>query len=91
MTGPLELTDAERSYIVQMAAARTRFPALLPILQPDFVTARIVDAIRKDRRRLVMPPLVATVPLMRALPVRASDWVATLLGVNASMDEFEGR
>jgi all-trans-retinol dehydrogenase (NAD+) len=38
-----------------------------------------------------MPPLVATVPLMRMLPVRAFDWIANFLGVNASMDEFTGR
>jgi hypothetical protein len=28
---------------------------------------------------------------MRLLPVRAFDWIATFLGVNASMDEFVGR
>jgi all-trans-retinol dehydrogenase (NAD+) len=70
---------------------KTRFPWLLPILQPERVTARIVDAIRRDRRRVVLPPLVATVPLLRILPVGAFDWVAGFLGVNASMDEFKGR
>jgi all-trans-retinol dehydrogenase (NAD+) len=70
---------------------KTRFPRLLPILQPDEVARRIVDSIRRDRRRLVMPPLIATVPLMRMLPVRAFDWIANFLGVNASMDEFTGR
>lgn len=70
---------------------KTRFPALLPILKEDDVADRIVEAIRHNRRRLVMPPLVSLIPLMRMLPVRAFDWVATFLGVNASMDEFKGR
>ena len=38
-----------------------------------------------------MPPAVYLVPPMRLLPVRAFDWLATFLGVNASMDEFKGR
>jgi len=70
---------------------RSRFPRLLPILNEHRVAERIVDAIQHDRQRLMMPPLVQFVPLMRVLPVRIFDWIATFLGVNASMDEFTGR
>jgi all-trans-retinol dehydrogenase (NAD+) len=70
---------------------KSRFPFLLPILEEDEVAGRIVAAIQADRRRLIMPALVGIIPLMRMLPVRVFDWVATFLGVNASMDEFKGR
>lgn len=37
------------------AGVRTRFPLLLPIMKPKVVAARIVRAIRKNHRRVVMP------------------------------------
>lgn len=70
---------------------KSRFPLLLPILDEDVVADRVLDAIRRDRRRLVLPPLVALVPLLRVLPVRWLDAIAGALGVNVSMDEFVGR
>ena len=70
---------------------KSRFPRMLPILNEDSVATRIVSAIQRDRRRLIMPALVYLVPLMRILPVELFDWLATFLGVNASMDEFRGR
>lgn len=70
---------------------KSRFPWLLPILSEDYVARRIVLAIQRDKRRLMLPALVYSVPLMRVLPVGVFDWLATFLGVNASMDEFKGR
>jgi all-trans-retinol dehydrogenase (NAD+) len=70
---------------------KSRFPRLLPILHEDDVAARIVRAVQRDQRRLILPPFVRLVPLMRMLPVGAFDWIASFLGVNASMDEFRGR
>lgn len=70
---------------------KSRFPLLLPILKEDIVARRVIDAIRRDRRRLFMPPIVYLIPPMRLLPVGLFDWIASFLGVNASMDEFKGR
>jgi all-trans-retinol dehydrogenase (NAD+) len=70
---------------------KSRFPRLLPILREDDVAARIVRAVQRDQRRLLLPPLVRLLPLMRILPVGAFDRLASFLGVNASMDEFVGR
>jgi all-trans-retinol dehydrogenase (NAD+) len=70
---------------------KSRFPRLLPILREDDVAARIVRAVQRDRRQLFLPPLVRWLPLLRVLPVGAFDRVAGFLGVNASMDGFEGR
>jgi all-trans-retinol dehydrogenase (NAD+) len=73
------------------SGVKSRFSWLLPILQEDDVATRVVAAIQHDKRRLLMPPIVYLVPPMRLLPVRVFDWLATFLGVNASMDEFRGR
>ena len=70
---------------------KSRFPWLLPILREDDVAARIVRAVERDQRQLIMPPLVGLLPVLRILPVAAFDWIGRFLGVNASMDEFQGR
>jgi len=73
------------------AGVKTRFRLLLPILTPDYAADRIVRAVRRDRRRLVMPRLVYATWLARLLPVPAFDGLMEFLGVNRSMDEFVGR
>jgi all-trans-retinol dehydrogenase (NAD+) len=73
------------------AGVTTRFPLLLPILKEEKVADAIVRAIQLNRRRVMMPFMVRTVPLMRLLPVSAFDWVADFLGIAGAMDEFVGR
>jgi all-trans-retinol dehydrogenase (NAD+) len=69
---------------------KTRFPWLLPILEPEYVADRIVKAIRKNRRRLLMPRFVYTALPLRVLPVRWFDALIAFFGVSRSMDEFTG-
>lgn len=71
--------------------ARTRLPWLLPIVSTEYAVSRIYRAIRKGRRRLIMPRFVNTVFLARLLPVRAFDALVRWLGITSSMDEFRGR
>ena len=73
------------------AGVRTRFPLLLPILQPTRVAVHILDAIERGRARLLLPPFVRLLPVTRVLPVRAFDALADFLGVNRSMSQFTGR
>lgn len=73
------------------AGVRTRYPWLLPILTEAYAARRMVAAIARQKARLVMPPLVFTIPLLRLLPVAVFDTVANFLGVNVSMDKFTGR
>ncbi len=70
---------------------RTRFPLLLPILEPEYVADRIVGAIRRDRGRLILPRFVYTTWLARILPLPVFDAIMEFFGVNKSMDEFTGR
>ena len=71
--------------------ARTRFSSLLPILDRQRVADRIVKAVEGDRRRLLMPPMVYLIWLLRYLPTSAFDFTANLLGINATMEGFKGR
>lgn len=69
----------------------TRFPRLLPILRPEYVSKRILDAIEAGKSQLVMPRLVRILPILRVLPTAQFDWVMNLFGINNGMDGFAGR
>lgn len=71
--------------------AKSRFPRLLPILQEERVSERILRAIEADERKVVMPAMVKTIPWVRLLPVSWFDFIAEVMGINASMDDFVGR
>jgi all-trans-retinol dehydrogenase (NAD+) len=71
--------------------AKTRFSWLLPILEPEYVADKIINAILKNHQRIVMPRFVLTSYLVRVLPVPIFDAVMSILGVSRSMDEFTGR
>jgi all-trans-retinol dehydrogenase (NAD+) len=68
----------------------TRFPFLLPVLKAEYVADRIIRAIRRNKRRLMMPRIVYLLPFMRILPTGLFDALAGLLGINHAMDGFVG-
>jgi all-trans-retinol dehydrogenase (NAD+) len=70
---------------------QTRFPWLLPILDPEYVANRTVKAIEKNRRRLIMPRFTYTSFPLRILPVAWFDALIGFFGVSHSMDDFTGR
>jgi all-trans-retinol dehydrogenase (NAD+) len=70
---------------------RTRFPLLLPILDQDKVAEKVVQAVRKNKRRVIVPPIIRAVWPSRLVPVAIFDAVADFLGVNDAMDTFMGR
>jgi all-trans-retinol dehydrogenase (NAD+) len=71
---------------------KTRFPLLLPILEPDYAANKIVTAVETNQQWLCMPWLLYTVPMLRSiLPVTACDDIARFLGASNSMDDFKGR
>jgi all-trans-retinol dehydrogenase (NAD+) len=69
---------------------RSRFP-LLPILGTDRVADRVMNAVARGKRRLLMPLLVYLIFPLRLLPVGLFDLVARWLGVSGAMREFRGR
>jgi short-subunit dehydrogenase len=74
------------------AGVRTRFPWLLPILEEDQVAKRIVRAVERDQRRVLLPWVIRVVPVLReVLPLSIFDKLADALGVNDAMRQFTGR
>ena len=73
------------------AGVRTRFPFLLPILQPSRVAEAAVRAIEKDRAMVVLPWFVHSLKLLRLLPAGWLDPIAAFFGIHAAMDTFSGR
>jgi all-trans-retinol dehydrogenase (NAD+) len=73
------------------AGAKTRILWLLPILKEAYAVERVIQAIERDRQRILMPRIVHVLPLLRVLPVRWFDRIIDLFGVNVSMDGFTGR
>lgn len=71
--------------------ARSRVSLLLPILKPEDVVDRIVTAIRKKRRRVIMPRFAYAVYPLRLLPVPVFDAMARLFGIPQGMDHFVGK
>lgn len=69
----------------------TRFPLLLPILEEDDVADAIVEAIEKNKPKVVLPTLAKMLPVLRVLPTALFDGVMGLLGVNRAMEHFRGR
>jgi all-trans-retinol dehydrogenase (NAD+) len=70
---------------------KSRFPRLLPILHEQKVADRVLRAIRRNERRVLMPPLVRLLPAMRLLPAPLFDRVVDLFGLNSGMEGFTGR
>jgi all-trans-retinol dehydrogenase (NAD+) len=70
---------------------KTRFPWLLPILKSEYAAHRIVEAVLRDRKQLIMPPAAAAVFFLRLFPVALFDGAANFFGINHSMDDFTGR
>jgi all-trans-retinol dehydrogenase (NAD+) len=72
------------------AGVKTRFPLLFPILKPEYAARKIVQAVLKNRKRLVMPRLVHIVFLLRFFPLGFLDFMADIFGISHAMDEFKG-
>jgi all-trans-retinol dehydrogenase (NAD+) len=70
---------------------KTRFPLLLPILEPEYVARRIVGAVLHGRKLVITPRIVWTVFILRLFPTPVIDFVAGFLGVSHCMEDFTGR
>jgi all-trans-retinol dehydrogenase (NAD+) len=70
---------------------KTRFPLLLPILSSENAVKRIVKAILKNKRRLIMPHFVYSTLLLRLFPTGFIDFMADFFGISSAMDDFTGR
>ena len=60
----------------------SRIPFLLPVLKPEYVSKKIVRAIGKNQKQLLLPRMLYTIPLLRLLPVSTFDFVLRIFGIN---------
>ncbi|MBO6020720.1 MAG: SDR family oxidoreductase [Aeriscardovia sp.] len=70
---------------------KTKVPALLPILKPETVADKIVEAIKKGKERLILPPFAGLAGFIANSPVFFADRIENIFGINSCMDEFVGR
>lgn len=70
---------------------KTRFPWILPILDQDDVASKVIDAIERNKQRVLLPPFVYSLFPTRLLPTRLFDELVTFFGINSTMDDFRGR
>ena len=70
---------------------KTKVPSLLPILKPESVADKIVEAINKGKERLILPPFAGLAGFIANSPVFLADRIENIFGINSCMDEFVGR
>jgi all-trans-retinol dehydrogenase (NAD+) len=74
------------------AGTVSRWPALLPILDPERVADRIFEAIQAKDEVVLIPRILHAIPLVKSLlPVPAFDALVEFLGGLSCMDGFVGR
>ena len=70
----------------------TKFPLILPILNPGYVTSRIIEGMKRRDQQIIVPNVMYLTFLWRFLsPVWFMDRTADFLGLNNGMDSFRGR
>jgi len=66
-------------------------PWYFPPLRPEFVAAKVIEAIRKEKPFLMLPTAGWVVHLVRLLPASLQDRIFELMGAGRAMDGFVGR
>jgi|ERR1712137_1052950 len=65
---------------------------IIPILEPDYVVRKIMNAVAHDSPTLYLPRMVGLIYILRGLlPTRWWDWISRVIGINRTMDSFKGR
>lgn len=71
--------------------ANTKWPRLMPILEPDYVCRKIVDAVRRDQVYLYLPrSIYLSIALKNILPVKLGVLLGEYLGAFDFMAKFKG-
>uniref|UniRef100_A0A8D2CRB5 Short chain dehydrogenase/reductase family 16C member 5 n=1 Tax=Sciurus vulgaris TaxID=55149 RepID=A0A8D2CRB5_SCIVU len=70
----------------------TKCPMLLPILEPDYVVRKIVDAILQEKMYLYIPKFLYFLMFLRSvLPIKTGLLLGDYLGVLEAMEGFTGQ
>jgi all-trans-retinol dehydrogenase (NAD+) len=71
---------------------KSKFSLILPILNEDWVTSKIIQAIRYDQKILILPSLLSYCLILKSiLPAEWTDLIGDFIGLQDSMETFKGR
>lgn len=71
---------------------KSRFPMILPILDPNWATDKMVDAVLRNKAVLLLPRILYIFLFIKStFSTAIFHTMAKFFGVNSSMDEFKGR
>lgn len=89
----IHVTTICPSYINTGMFEGAKAPLLTPILEPNYISERIIKAVEQNEIIVMEPPIVRTLPALRGLlPARAFDYLAgKVFRVYDSMTDFKGR
>lgn len=89
----VNITTVMPSYISTGMFDGAKSPFMTPILTPDYIVDKIMEAVKNNTIILQEPFMVKSVPILKGvLPQRVFDFVAgKIFGVHNTMDEFKGR
>jgi len=89
----IRVTTVEPSYIKTGMFEGVKAPVMTPLLKPDYIADKIIQAIKKNKIILREPFMVKWIPLLKGvLPAKAFDYLAgKLFRVYSSMDTFKGK
>jgi short-subunit dehydrogenase len=90
---PVKVLTVMPSYINTGMFAGVTAPLLMPLLDPDDISTKILDAVEREKSRLREPFMVKLTPFLKGiLPAKVYDFVADkVFGVYDSMNTFIGR
>ncbi|NWV26373.1 RDHE2 dehydrogenase, partial [Origma solitaria] len=72
--------------------AKTKWPHLLPILDPEYVAERIISAVRQNQEILMIPRIIYVLWFFKSfLPVKAAVLLLDYFGGFDVMESFKGR
>ncbi|NXC63624.1 RDHE2 dehydrogenase, partial [Aleadryas rufinucha] len=71
---------------------KTKWPSVLPILDPNYVAERIITAVRQNQEMLMMPRIIYVLYFLRSfLPMKATVLLLDYFGSPDIMNTFKGR
>lgn len=89
----VRVTTVMPSYINTGMFDGVSAPLLTPIMEPEYIVEKIMNAIEKNIIMLQEPAMVKAIPILKGLlPQRVFDYVAgDVFGVYKTMDTFKGK
>jgi all-trans-retinol dehydrogenase (NAD+) len=65
-------------------------PPLTPLLRPEVVAQKVVDAMRRGKTHLELPLVARIIPMLKLLPTPLRDAILAAVGFSGSMDGYVG-